>query len=110
MFCTHPELLVSLMMCPKMEVSSSPSLSLPPSPSSLSVSSRALSNQPTGPTKDHEAILLYGSEQYSLYSGYAWNLRFGGDFVDALPKSRFLLSFSFFVCPPPPFFFSPPAP
>lgn len=34
----------------------------------------------------NEAILMYGSEQYSVYSGYGWGLQYAGNYVETLPR------------------------
>ena len=36
--------------------------------------------------EDHEAIIITGCEQFSSYKGYAFSLRFGGDYID--PQAR----------------------
>jgi len=37
---------------------------------------------------EHEAIQIVGAEQFSSYKGYAFSLRFGGDYVDKVRRKQ----------------------
>jgi hypothetical protein len=57
------------------------------------------------PMSDYDSIVIVGAEQFSAYSGYGGSLGFAGDYVDKLPKDKFMrisnpvtfLFFSFFL-------------